>query len=257
MENNKAANDFILTLSSAISGMLPEEYATKMSDLSSEGDISELENFVNKLVKTKITPEIYMEYILPIASQLNSLWCFMFNMKLPKEKQDRISDVLSKLNNHRLTWSRKQSRQGCDKEIRPLVKYAINGLGRKYYRYFPTKPLVELLIEKGLIYKNPRLTSDTTSFVVRGLHLAVGDNVFTVSYRGNHYRNYVQYCAPEAFYLRNEFIAELKQMNTESLPELPPYFKLMSIGDYKGCCKISLSYQEKNVIYNFMREHGL
>ncbi len=255
MENNKQAIDFILTLSSAMSGMSPEEYAAKISNLSSEGDIEDVENFVNKLVKTKITPKIYQEYILPIASQLNSVWCFMFNMKLPEEKRQRISEALQKINNHRLTWARKQSRQGCDKEVRPLVKYAINGLGSKYYRHFPTRELVELLIEKGLIYRNPYKKSDTTSFVVRGLHLAVGDNVFTVNWKGKQYRNYVQFCAPEAFYLRTEFIAELKQMNTENLPELPPYFEMMSVGDYKGCCKISLSYEDKNIIRDFITKN--
>jgi len=255
MANDNNINDFIIGLSASMANKEPEQFAKEMCDMASEGDIAEFEAIVDKLVKKKITPELYIKVISPLASELNSLWCFLFNMKFPEEKRERIDNTLRKLNQFRLKWARKQSRQGCDKEVRPLVKYSINGLGRKYYSYFPTKELVEMLIQKGLIYRNPRAKSDTSAFVVRGLHLAVGDNVFTVNWKGQQYRNYVDYCAPEAFYLRPEFQAELKEMDTTSLPELPAYFEIMSIGDYKGCCKISLSSNDKNKIRSFITEN--
>jgi hypothetical protein len=248
----KEVNDVVLSLSAAMAGMKPEEFADKMTDMASDADLNDFDKLINKLLKKDITPELYMNIIVPLASQLNHLWCFCANMNL-KPRLERVDEMLSRVNKFRLKWARKQSRGNCTSEARPIVKYAINGLGRRRYIDYDYTRAAQYLIDEGLVFFRTRDNGEKY-YCVLGLHLAVGDNTFSFDRNGQQFRNYVTFCAPEAFPVDYYFAPVFKELDNGQIPELPAHFETMYVDDHKGCCKISVSQKDKNRIREFLRQ---
>jgi hypothetical protein len=173
---------------------------------------------------------------MAVKSFLSSLYCYTFNNQ--REEHSRVSkieDILgTKLYKFAVGFNK------VSPENRPLLKYLC---WNKYFTQTDTARLLEDVNKAGLLRKKGN------SYYVVGMHLATGDNTFTISRTGREYRNYVKSCAIQAFGV-NCMSVRKPILDSMNIPELEDYYTGVSIGDGKYLSKITFSYKDKEVIYN-------
>jgi hypothetical protein len=223
-------DNFVNELSAGMAHLPVEDYQKQSDNFLSKLD--KIEEFVNKaIVKTVEQFKEVMEW----KGMLSSLYCYTFNNK--KAEHDRVSkleDVLGKKLYQFAFSFRKVS-----PAIRPLAKYL---LWNKHFRSENTEQLLKDANDAGILRKQGN------SYLIIGMHLATGDNVFTISRRtGQQYRNYVKSCAIQAFYI--SFQEKRKRiLDTMDIPELEDYYSTVGIGDHKYSAKISFNRKDRKVI---------
>jgi hypothetical protein len=78
---------------------------------------------------------------------------------------------------------------------------------------------------------------------VRGCHLAVGDNVFSLRQDGRQYRRYQKVAVPEVFPITRSLPPELAaRIPEETVPE---FVEVVPVRDGKYAARISFSRQDK------------
>lgn len=124
-------------------------------------------------------------------------------------------------------------------------------LWNRYFIHDDTDKIIEELLKNNLLYKN-----DKGDYLVTGLHLAVGDNTFTIGKSGKHYRKYNKACVMQAFYVTNRWqrILELKSIQCPLLDK-EVYWPTM-IGNGKYMAKISFVKKDRDVIYKKYCKRG-
>ena len=220
-------------LSAGMSKLSVDDYKKQNDDFLIKLD--KIEKFVNQ--STVKTIEQFKE-VMEWKSMLSSLYCYTFNNKLPEfDRVSALEDVLGK-KLYQFAFSFRKVSQ----ENRSLAKYLC---WHKYYRDENTEQLLKDANDAGILRKK-----DSSYFII-GMHLAVGDNTFTISRRNSRiqYRNYVKSCAIQAFYIGCQ---ERRKpiLDTMDVPALEDYYSTVSFGNHKHCAKISFTWKDKDIIYN-------
>lgn len=243
--------NFANTLSASMAGLDHESYVDRMIEDASL--LAEFQKQVDKVCKIKITPENFKDF-RSLNGELTSLFCFMYNNNFSEEKRKELGVIQKKLNQHMISAARKLSRNGCTPEVLPIVKYATGA--SRYYRDENFEATMKLLLDAGLLYKKPYTDGDGNlqyQFVSTGMHLAVGDNTFGVSWRnGKQYRLYVNVIVPMCFPVSQRYKKACNDMLSE-IPVLPNCYEAFTIeNDRKNCAKVSIPYKDRQVIQKFV-----
>lgn len=247
------ANDFINNLSASMAAMPIDEYVSKHGELLK--NLDNLNAFVDKFVKIPVTAENFEKYY-KVKSMLGSLYCFAFNNN---DKQwERVGDIESKLWKQMYKFAFTLARNITDSKTKSLVRYVLwRQQTRRYYTSEKTAKLAAELVAKEVVFRYHETNDNEqrtgfTRYVIVGLHLAVGDNTFTVGQTGQ-YRNYCKVCVPQAFYIYDGLAEAFKNFDSE-IKDLPSYYKLQGLGDYKGGSKVTFTRADKHYVnYEFFR----
>ena len=127
-------------------------------------------------------------------------------------------------------------------EAKSLVRYLL--WGRRFRDLDLGRVIERLLAERAILRHEGRV-------YVRGLHLAVGDNVFGRRADGSQYRLSVRVCVPQVYPVQQPIPPEL----TARIPEecLPDFVQRTPIGDGKGCARVSFSRRDRAVLARYVR----
>ncbi|HDL14853.1 MAG TPA: hypothetical protein ENH28_01635 [Euryarchaeota archaeon] len=216
---------------------------TKVEDYRSNHDkalrvLDEIEKAVNKAKVNTI--DDYRE-LMKLKSLLSSLYCYTFNNQYPEF--DRVAELEAKLGKKLYKLARGYKRIK-DKETRAVAKYFIT-CWQHYYIDEDLDKMSDRLLESGNLFLDKR-----GNYLVTGLHYAVGDNVFGVSWDSNReYRLYVKTCAIQAFYIKSRIQKYLKanNVNAPSLDE-ELYKKTHTETDSKYSARVYLTRVEHRII---------
>ncbi len=198
--------------------------------------------------KAKVnTIEDYRE-LMKLKSLLSSLYCYTFNNQYPEF--DRVAELEAKLGKKLYKLARGYNRVK-DKETRAVAKYFIT-CWQHYYSYEDPGKMADRLLESGNLFIDKR-----GNYLVTGLHYAVGDNVFGVSWDSDReYRLYVKTCAVQAFYIKSRIQKYLKANNVNAPPLDEELYEKTSTGtDSKYSARVYLTRVEHMIIrknYTFM-----
>jgi hypothetical protein len=223
-------DNFVNELSAGMSKMTVEDYQNSHDNFLA--NLDKIEKIVNKaVVKTVEQFKEVMEY----KELLSSLFCYTFNNKKPEfDRVSALEDVLGKkLYQFAFSFNK------VSPEIRHIAKYLLWG---RYFRSEDRQQILTDALNAGILRKKGDY------YYVIGMHLAVGDNTFSVSRRtGQQYRCYVKSCAIQAFSMPCQSVRQ-KTLDSLDIPELEDFYSTVSISDGKHCAKISLSKKDKKYI---------
>jgi len=235
-----SAEDFINGLSAHMSRLEVDEYISGHETL-----ISGVER-IEKAVREFGVPSSEEDFLRGrrLKSMLSSLSCYVFNNKKGDELIDRVANLECELGGKLATFARRLCRK-VPKDIKPLVRYV---LWSRYYTREDRESIAVALTGAGVLYRKEK------AYLVTGLHLAVGDNMFGIDRNGREYRKYVMTCLPQAFYVSGHWQEIFENLSVEA-PELDEdLYCPTGIGDRKYCAKISFSWKDKNFIRgNYLR----
>jgi len=204
--------------------------------------ISDHEDLINKIQRIEeIAKTLKVRTIdeynkaMTLKSALSSLYCYTFNNN--KTEFDKVSDLEGQVGSKLAGFARCFQRAKGEKGT--LIRYVLWG---RRYRDHNVEKIIAALADSSHLYKKDN------RYYVTGLHLAVGDNVFTVSRTtGREYRNYVRTCVIEAFPV-SSYWDDMMTHHNITAPILPDYYHIIYIGDGKECAKISFSRKDKCII---------
>lgn len=225
--------DIVNQLSAGMSNSSVEDYKSDHNGLLAKLD--NIEKLVNQAVVNTI--EQYKQ-VMEWKGILSSLYCYTFNNDLPEFKRvSSLEDVLGKKLYKFAVSFRKLSPTN-----RHIAKYL---LWNRMYRSENTTEILKDANNAGMLRKNGE------NYFVIGMHLAVGDNVFSLSRRtGKQYRDYIKSCAIQAFPINLSYwnCSRKKILDTMDIPELEDYYMIVSIRDGKHCAKISFNRKDNGFI---------
>lgn len=224
--------DIVNQLSAEMSTSSVEDYKNRHNKLL--GELDKIDKFVNNTVVSNIEE---FKKNMDVKGILSSLYCYTFNNKLPEfDRVSGLEDVLGK-KLYKFAFSfRKLSPTN-----RYLAKYLL------WNRCFQLEDITSILTDA---YNAGMLRKKDNSYYIIGMHLSVGDNVFSVSrYTGKQWRNYVKSCAIQAFPMSFQN-SRKKVLDTMDIPELEDYYETVGIANHKGCVKISFTQKDRDFIAN-------
>jgi len=241
MENT--VMDFITKLSARMARETAEEYVGNR-----ESALLNISKIIEMVEKTTVSTIEEYKKAIELKGALSSLSCYVFNSN--KDNAKEVWDTEAKLGNKIYRFARNYGK--ASKDVRPVVKYL---LWRNSYTSEDAEcqlHMARVLVANNLLWKD----GDDT-YLVSGLHLAIGDNTFTQGQRG-WYRNYVKSCVIQAFLVRSRWDSILKDLEEKGEITVPRYdesvYRRVSIRDGKGAAKISFSRKDKNFIFsNYIR----
>ncbi len=172
---------------------------------------------------------------------LNSLICYVWNHKM-KDIESNVAEV------YNIAWKKLyvfcKSYNALRGDYLKIAKYMC--WSRHYYHSKETATKLAFMLQ-GHIYKTERGT-----YVVVGMHLATGDNTFSVSWNGKMYRNYIKELGLQAIGVNSywqEYFAKLEEDGME-FATLPSDYEVVGVGNYKHGVKISFSRSDRVFICN-------
>ena len=230
--------NIINNLAASMAGVSVNEYVQQHEEMLLQ--IDKIEQLV-KNIKIKTIQDYQQAY--KYKNMISSIFCYFFNNHKPE--WEKIANLEGMLGGKMAKFVR--SYKKITPQQRKLGKYI---LWNKYYYSEKQDKIAEDLIKADMLRKK-----DGKYFII-GFNLAVGDNVFGISYnaRGRkiEYRKYNKVCCFMAIGItRNTWT---KILNTKNIPELEEYYETFYKGDFKGGVKITMSWKDKEYIrYNYCR----
>ena len=187
----------------------------------------------------------YLKYHETIFNPLNSLICYAWNSRVDDEHKKMVNAV------YHIAWKKLYAFCKHYNELKDINKIAAHYLcWNKHYSYQSEEGMMKVIsLLNGHIWKKDN------NYLVTGLHLATGDNTFSVGNKGNQWRNYVKELGLQAIYINNywsEILKELEKENKIEIPVLPEYYDGHSTDNYKHSVKVSCNWKERQTILEFM-----
>jgi len=127
-------------------------------------------------------------------------------------------------------------------EAKSLVRYLLWG---RRFRDLDLGRVLERLVAERAIFRH------AGRIYVRGVHLAVGDNVFGVRADGSEYRRTVRVCVPQVYPVQHPIPPELEARIPEA--PVPDFVQRTPIGDGKGCARVSFGRRDRSVLARYLR----
>lgn len=170
---------------------------------------------------------------------LTRLACYTFNLGHPAFQQ--VAALEGALGGHLTRFARRYSTR-ISPEARSLVRYL---LWTRRFRDLDLGLVIERLVAEQAILRH------ADQIYVRGLHLAVGDNVFGIRADGSQYRLTARACVPQVYPVQQSIPPEL----AARIPEepVPDFVARTPIGDGKGCARVSLGQRDRAVLARYFR----
>jgi len=184
-------------------------------------------------VVAKIESEEEYSVARKVSEELCSLSCYTFNHQSPLN--DRVWRMEGMWNREiarytKRTYDRKDPDDICVANYAIGTKHFLNvNTQRDYY----LSEVVPYLLSREMLANDP----DDGKIVVLGLRKKVGDNVYSVDRRGNQHQQYVSMACPQAFYLADRYLAQLKDVVLPDMPEGTRTVYLSSGSGGKGSAK--------------------
>lgn len=240
-------DNFLLDLQAKLSGFDSiQDYTAKNDTI-----IKSLDKIEAVIDRAKVKNLADFNKYSQVKYLLSGLSCYTFNTKHPQN--DRVWELESKLGGKCARWVKSQT-----------VKDSFTLTELAYFTWdchYPDDRFMVLrftkdLLSKGLLWKSAK----SGNLMVTGMHKRVGDNVFTVDYRGREHRTYVGSMALQAFYVssrisdmvKDDFI---KRGEVGEIPELPDYYDGVWCGDGKGSARHSrMTYKMRSTLQEVL--HG-
>ena len=230
-----AMEEFANTLSARMLGTDVKTYIETHDSLSKETALARIEKMIEQ-VKVKTLAD-YKE-AMKLKSVLSSLFCFTFNNNRPEWK--RVAELESRLGKKLLKFARSYKRIK-DKRLRAIAKYMIT-CWSYYFSNEDVDAIVDAVVQAEILYQKDG------QYLITGLHYAVGDNTFTVGRNGKQYRDYIETCALQAFYVnwRWQKILEARKVDA---PPLPDFYEPTCVApNQKYCARVYLSEDQYRLI---------
>ena len=203
-----------------------------------ESLLRELYSLQEAVRKLKVnTLEDYLEG-MKLKSLLSSLFCYCFNNG--KEEYQKVGAIEAELGKKLLKFARNYGRIK-DKRLRAIAKYMITCSGY-YWVHEDVDTIIEAVKKAGILWKKEGM------YLITGLHYAVGDNSFTIGKDGREYRDYVETCAIQAFYVNSRWQKILSERGVEA-PPLPDFYEPTDVQpNMRYCARVYLSSQQFDLI---------
>ena len=228
--------NFANTMSAQMAGMGAEEYRSNH-----EKALKILDKIEKAVNKAKVnTIDDYSE-LMKLKSLLSSLYCYTFNNEYPEF--DRVAELEAKLGKKLYKLARGYKRIK-DRETRAVAKYFVT-CWRHYYINEDLGKMADRLLASDNLFIDKR-----GNYLVTGMHYAVGDNVFGVSWDNKRlYRRYVKVCAIQAFYIKYRIQNYLKVNNVYAPPLDEELYEKTSVdNDSKYSARVYLTRAELQII---------
>lgn len=159
------------------------------------------------------------------------LACYAFNNRL--ETTNRVWAIEGVIGCAMGRWARALYCRRVSPEARTLVRYVL------WHKRENLAKIIDRLIAERAIFRKP----GTNAVFVRGCHLAVGDNVFSLRQDGSQYRRYQKVAVPEVFPINRSLPPDLvAEIPEETIPE---FVEVVPVRDGKHAARISLGRQDK------------
>ena len=222
-------DNFVTELSAHMAGVSTEEYASIHEELLSR--LQDMKHVVNKITIGSIG-----EYkkALEFKGLLSSLTCYLFNLGRDCEEARKVEGTLGgKL--HKFSLS-----QRARGDMNSLCKYL---LWSKYFGGENIDKIINALIRNGFL-----LIDQNDNYYIRGLQLAVGDNIFKIGGDGRWHRRYVDVCSLQAFPLPSRWNYIFKEKNVPAVTLDKEVYEVTCVGGGRHCAKISFSRKDRRVV---------
>ena len=225
-----------------------KDFANSLSAHMMGTDVDTYTDFYNQLLESlpklkKAVEQVRVRCLddyqkaMELKGILSGLFCYTFNNHLQAYKE--VGELEHELGMKLLKFARSYGRIR-DKRVRAVAKYMIT-CWRYYFTWEDQEEIIRIVRDAHILWKKD-------SYLITGLHFAVGDNTFTVGRNGKEYRNYVETCALQAFYVNPRWQKILHSRRTDA-PDLPPYYEPTIVEANAKCsAKVYLSWEEKNLI---------
>ncbi len=179
---------------------------------------------------------------MKLFNVLNSLICYVWNNRIDDKETSKVYSI---------AW--KKLYQFC--KGYNVIKGVIGSYGRylcwtRHYSHEEKEVLYIINALQGHIWKK------NGQYCLTGLHLATGDNTFTVSRQGGEYRNYNKTLGLQAIWINsywNEWLTTFEKSNKIEIFELPDYYETVSTGNYKYAVKPTVSRKDKTAILDSLK----
>ena len=236
--------DFANTFHAWMYGIELDDYMHKSEDM-----LSRLDVFDRVVKEIKVENIDNYKKALEVKGILSALFCYAFNNR---KDHRRVGEIEEKLGEKLYRFARNYRK--ASKEIRPLIKYM---LWNKYFLREDVEALAKAVLEAGHLFKIEKKMDGKIcrDYLVTGLHLAVGDNTFTVGKYGREYRNYVKTCAIQAIYVTDRWQKLLDRMESRGTITVPlldeTIYDRVLVGNGKGMVKISMYWRDIEAVDKF------
>lgn len=209
-------------------------------------------NSLPKIIITKVHNADDYAFARKCQSALTALECYLFNSGI-KEHQEQVFNQKDVVFKAIAAYNRRFHIK--DQYVRTMARYL---LWNYSYRDENLNSILKFLNENGAL-RRKLSTSGSCQLYVVGLHLKVGDNVFSVDSRGHEHRRYLSTSANQAFpaHFDNTRLSSIDQNIINEVPLIDDdFYSITYVGDGKGCARtIGLNYKEKEyILSNFMNK---
>ena len=215
---------------------------------SHEKGIAKLADIEKRVAAVRVlTLEDYRE-ASKLASAVSSLYCFAFNNQSPEFK--RVAALDLELGKKLLRFAERFD-QAKDGKIRALIKYVC--WNRWFMRHDASK-IAQTLLQHSHLFSYYSDNGDSQKWkghYVTGLHLQVGDNVFTPDGRGRYHRCFNKSWSLQAFSVSETWHTLFDKMETNGefvIPLLPNYYERVYFGGGRHQARLMFTRRDQRYI---------